>query len=144
MLLQARDVKCGEISHPHMPRLPSELGQLQVASPCEHPMSSSTLDATTAHCLPPRSTIAPAALPATHLDLRRPSREHVPALRPQFLPATKTTWQPCPWAIGGQEEGSEASNDRFGWLLSPGELSAGVQSQCAVWLSRESSAVVEI
>jgi hypothetical protein len=68
---------------------------------CEHSMTSTTLDATTAHCLPPSSAIASAILGAAHLGLRRASVEHNQPLFPRFLPAPKAPWQPCARAIGG-------------------------------------------
>lgn len=87
--------------------------------PCHN---RSVLDATTAHCLPWSSANTPAFPFAAYLDIRPAIVSHPPPIFAIDVPASEASWQPCPGAIGGQAEGSEASHDRIGQLLPSGQL----------------------
>lgn len=74
--------------------------------PCPPP-----LDAPSARCLPPSSAVAPIARCPPHMDLRRPPHPRPQSIFPQLMSTPETPWQPYPGAIGGHEEGGQASDD---------------------------------
>jgi hypothetical protein len=116
----------------------SQSGQLRhLGRHATRSITSSTLDATTAHCLPPSSAVAPDSHAPACLDFRRPPLKRSPSISPQYMPAPKAPWQPCPGAIGGKKEGSKASHDSLGQFLSPGQLSIVLQPGGFVQFSLE-------
>lgn len=107
-------------------------------------MYSTPLDATPAHCLPPSSAISSLSGRAAHLDLRRAIVPRRQPIFSQFVPAPKAPWQPCPGAIGGQEEGLEASHGHLCQFPPTGQLSSSIQPRRAVWLPQGNPAHLEI